>query len=127
MLQLYPLVLLVVVQVLGQDIENGVLECDGDWCLVKCNYGYVPTGNYFVPTDQTAGRLTLYTFTSQWAVYFVNANWFFVKFATNNNRSTRIHNTLLVFKFGYCQFCFTIENESSNWCTWQIKYSNVIV
>ena len=66
MLQLYPLVLLlVVVQVLGQDIENGVLECDGDWCLVKCNYGYVPTGNYFVPTDQTAGRLTLYTFTSQ--------------------------------------------------------------
>ena len=78
-------------------------------------------------TKQQVGSHFTLSHLNQWAVYFVNANWFFVKFATNNNHSTSIHNTLLVFKFGYCQFCFTIENESSNWCTWQIKYSNVIV
>ena len=58
MLMLCPLLLVVGVQVLGQDIDNGVLDCGDVWCQVRCNYGYIPTGDYFVTADQTSGRIT---------------------------------------------------------------------
>jgi len=47
-------ILLVGGQVVGQDIDNGVLDCGDEMCQVRCNYGYIPTGDYFVTVDQAS-------------------------------------------------------------------------
>ena len=61
MILLSALLVILVVggQVVGQDIDNGVLDCGDEMCQVRCNYGYIPTGDYFVTVDQASGRVTL--------------------------------------------------------------------